>query len=63
MSGQTAYNKYKKGKLSRESTSQLEGVRFNWAIRKKNEYKKWEARFEKLVAYKDKNGNCSLPQS
>ena len=50
--------KYKKGKLSRECTSQLEGEGFNWS-----KEKPWKERFDELVAYKERNGNCNVPRS
>ena len=52
----------KKGKLSQERTTQLEGIDFNWSVRKKNEDQKWEQRFNELAVYKKKNGNCNVPQ-
>ena len=53
---------YKKEKLSQERTTQLEGIDFNWSVRKKNEDQKWEQRFNELAVYKKKNGNCNVPQ-
>ena len=50
---------YTKGKLSRERTTQLEGVGFNWGIKDKP----WEESFDELVVYKEKNGNCNMPRS
>ena len=54
---------YKKGKLAQERTTQLKGIGFTWGLRKKNEEKQWEVRFNELISYKDKNGNCNVPQS
>ena len=49
--------------LSQVRTTQLEGVGFNWDARKKNGDKQWEVRFNELVGYEERNGNCNVPQS
>jgi len=54
--------KYKKGKLSQERAAQLEGIRFAWVIRQHQTSVDWQTRFNTLVAYKEKNGNCNVPQ-
>ena len=54
---------YKKGKLSQERITQLESIGFNWGTRKKNKDKPWEERFNELVVFKEKNGNCNVPRS
>ena len=46
---------FKKGKLAQECTTQLKGIGFNWG-------KPWEEIFNKMSAYKVKNGNCNVPR-
>jgi len=53
---------YKKGKLPQERATQLGRIGFNWGTRKKNQDTPWEERFNELVVYKVKNGNCNVPQ-
>ena len=53
---------YKRGKLSQERTAQLEGIVFNWGTQREEEIKPWEERFNELAAYKEKNGDCNVPQ-
>merc|ERR1711862_612179 len=53
---------HKKGKLSQEHTTQLEGIAFNWGTQKKTEDKPWVERFNELVVYKEKNNHCNVPQ-
>ena len=36
-------------------------VGFNWGMHKKNKDMPWEERFNELVAYKEKKGNCNVP--
>ena len=50
---------HRKGKLSQKHTTQLEDIGFSW----NKTTKEWENRFKDLDAYKQKNGNCSVPQS
>jgi len=52
---------YKKGKLSQERATQLEGIRFDWGTMGKTEYNQWEERFNELTVYEEKNGNCNVP--
>ena len=55
---------YKNGKLSQKCTNQLEDIGFSWGIvRKKINQLPWEVRFKELDAYKEKNGNCSVPRN
>ena len=58
----TQRNIYKKGKMLLERVLQLEGVGFKWSQRNSYKCKAWEERFDELVAYKEKNGNCNVPQ-
>jgi len=54
---------HKKGKLSQERTTQLEVIGFNWGVQKhKFDADMWRERFNKLVAYKEINDNCNVPQ-
>ena len=48
---------YKKSKLSRERTAQLEGIGFIW----ERQDKYWKERFNKLVVCKEKGGDCNVP--
>ena len=52
---------YKKGKLSRERSTHLEDIGFNWGTRKKGKDKPWEEIFNQLAVYKAKNGNYNVP--
>ena len=51
---------HKNGKLSQKRITQLEGIGFSWG--EQNQIQ-WEERFKDLVAYKEKNGKCSVSQS
>ena len=47
--------------MSEERIKPLEDIGFEWSLQKDlNEA--WEDRFNELVAYKEKNGNCNAPQ-
>ena len=50
---------HRKGKLSQKRTTQLKAIGFSWN-KTTNE---WENRFKELDAYKEKNGNCSVPRN
>lgn len=57
----TQRKRRKKGKLSRERTTRLEGIGFNWDARKMNKDEQWEEKINELVVYQEKNGNCNVP--
>ena len=59
----TQRKRRKKGKLSRERTTRLEGIGFNWDARKMNKDEQWEEKINELVVYQEKNGNCNVPWS
>ena len=54
---------YKNGKLAQDLAAQLEGIEFNWGTQKKGKDKSWGERFNELAVYKEKNGDCKVPQS
>ena len=58
----TQRTSYKKGKLSPECASKLEGIGFNRDLKNKSDVAKWEKKYDELVAYREKNGNCNVPQ-
>ena len=54
---------YRKGKLSQDRITSLEGIGFNWGARKeKSNNEQWEERFEELVSYREANGNFKVPR-
>ena len=49
------------GKLSREYTTQLEVIIFNWGTQiSKSHEEQWKKRFGELAAYKQTNGDCNV---
>jgi len=54
---------HKKGKLSQECTTQLEDIGFNWGMQRQKSDEQWEKRIKELAVYKEKTGNCNVPQS
>ena len=60
MNQRAIYNKKKEGKLSPEQISRLNGIEFKWELQKKGNQVSWDARFDQLVEYKEKNGNCNV---
>ena len=51
-------HKYKKGQLAQERVAQLEGIEFEWS----SNVEQWRERFNELTEYKERNGNCNVPQ-
>ena len=49
---------YKKNKLSPERTKLLNDIGFEWDLYDKG----WETKYNQLVDYKEKNGNCNVSQ-
>jgi len=49
----------KKNKLLPEQKDRLEGIGFEWELRK---HLGWDERFQQLVEYKEQNGHCRVPQ-
>ena len=57
---------YKDGELSQDRIDQLNSIGFNWALKKRVEQTErvrvpWETRFNQLVEYKAKHGDCNVP--
>ena len=50
---------FKNGKLSEERKAQLNNLGFVWELRKRVP---WKTYFDELVAYKEHNGHCNVPQ-
>ena len=51
---------YKKEDLSEERKARLNKCGFDWGMLRTRV--SWDDRFDKLKAYKEKNGNCNVPQ-
>jgi len=51
----------KPSRMNKERIDLLEALAFQWSIRKDPEMM-WRTRFSELVKYKEKNGNCLVPQ-
>lgn len=45
--------------MTRERREKLEAIGFAWQVRNRPE---WEARFQELLEYKKKHGDCKVPQ-
>merc|ERR1711862_112359 len=55
---------YRKGTLSLDRVTQLDGIEFNWGTPKReSNAAQWEEKFNLLVSYKDKYGNCNVAQN
>ena len=50
---------YRKGVLNSENTERLNAIKFDWYPAKTT----WELMFQRLVAYKVKNGDCVVPKN
>ena len=51
---------YKKNKLSHDRIDRLISIGFNWEL--KGPTLPWEARFNELLQYKAKHGDCDVPK-
>lgn len=49
---------HKKGELKRDIVTKLEALGFIWDIRESH----WEEMYQKLIAYKNKHGDCNVPR-
>ncbi|EJK70142.1 hypothetical protein THAOC_08524, partial [Thalassiosira oceanica] len=54
---------YKKNKLSPDRVDRLNSIGFRWTLREVAPTVPWETRFDELVQYKAKHGDCNVPQS
>jgi len=57
------YKAYKAGKssqLTKERRDKLQSLGFTWQVRNRPE---WEQRFQELLEYKEKHGDCKVPQN
>jgi len=55
-------NKYKNGTLSNEQTDHLNGIGFEWEVKKQDNEQYWDERFEELKQYEEQNGHCNVPR-
>ena len=53
---------YKANKLLQDRIDRLNSIGFKWSLRKMSTKVPWETRFNDLVEYKAKNGDCGIPQ-
>ena len=57
------FNKKKEGELSSDQIKVLNGIGFEWVVsRVVSKVVSWDERFEELKQYKEKHGNCKVPQ-
>ncbi|EJK54294.1 hypothetical protein THAOC_26096, partial [Thalassiosira oceanica] len=54
---------YKVGSLAQDRIDRLNGIGFNWSFIAKGPNVPWETRFDELVQYKAKHGDCNVPRS
>ena len=57
----TQRTNYKKGNLSQDRIDRLNGIGFEWTLQRGRKGD-WETRFNELVQYKAKHGDCNVPQ-
>ena len=55
--------RYNKGKLSQDRNDRLNGIGFDWTPPRggRSRERPWEIRFNELVQYKAKHGDCNVP--
>ena len=59
----TQRQQYKKNKLSPEQKDRLEGIGFEWVLKKQeHSVGSWDERFKQLKEYREKKGHCLVPQ-
>ena len=51
---------YKAGSLAQDRIDRLSSIDFKWALKEADV--PWETRFNELVQYKEKHGDCNVPQ-
>ena len=51
---------YRKRELSEEKIDKLKSVGFSWNAQKEKNEQVWQTKFNELVAYKEKNGDCKV---
>ena len=54
---------YKAGSLAKDRTDRLISIGFKWALKETSPKVPWETRFDELVQYKAKHGDCKVPRS
>ena len=52
---------YKKGKLSQDRIDRLNGIGFKWLLKNVGPNVPWKTRFDELVRYRAKHGDCNIP--
>ena len=57
----TQRTNYRKGKLSQDRIDRLSNIGFKWALKEADSTVPWETRFNELVQYKAKHGDCNVP--
>jgi len=50
------------GALAQDRVDRLNGIGFKWSLMAKGPNVPWETRFDELVQYKTKHGDCNVPQ-
>jgi len=52
---------YRNGTLPQDRREQLEALGFEWRGVRKGDADRWERRFQQLLAYRQRHGNCRVP--
>ena len=52
----------KEGKLSKDRIDRLNSIGFSWKLREAVSAVPWETRFDQLVQYQTKHGDCNVPR-
>ncbi|EJK73446.1 hypothetical protein THAOC_04929 [Thalassiosira oceanica] len=56
-------NAYVAGSLTQDRIDRLDGIGFKWSLRELAPTVPWETRFDELVQYKEKHGDCNVPRN
>ena len=51
-----------KTSMTHEKIEHLEGMGFQWSVKKEGEDTMWNQRYEELRAFKERHGHCRVPQ-